>query len=80
MVAQMSFADDVTKETRPSGVPCRLCVLLQQLDDKTRKEVQEVLKDISWNAEAISRAMKRRGWEIRGETVRKHRRNCLISR
>jgi hypothetical protein len=76
----MSFLDDVTEETRPSGVTCRLCVLLKQLDEKTRKEVQEVLTDHSWNAEAISRAMKRRGWEIRGEGIRKHRRNCIVSR
>ena len=80
MVAQMTFADEVKQETRASGVPCRLCVLVEQFDEKTRKEVQEVLTDISWNAEAISRAMKRRGWEIRADTVRKHRRNCLISR
>lgn len=76
----MTFADDVREETRASGVQCRLCVLLEQLDDKTRKEVQEVLTDVSWNAEAISRAMNRRGWEIRADTVRKHRRNCLVSR
>lgn len=76
----MSFADDVRQETRATGVECRLCFLLRQLDDKTRKEVQDVIGDNSWNAEAISRAMKRRGWEIRGETIRKHRRNCLVSR
>lgn len=76
----MSFADDVKQETRSTGVECRLCGLLRSLDEKTRKEVQEVLTDGSWNAEAISRAMKRRGWEIRGESIRKHRRNCIVSR
>jgi hypothetical protein len=48
------------------------------MDTKTRGEVNEVLADQSWNAEAISRAMKRRGWEIRGDSIRKHRRNCLV--
>lgn len=76
----MSFADEVREATRPSGFECRLCVLIRSLDDKTRKEVQDVIADVTWNGEAISRAMKRRGWEIRGETVRKHRRNCLVSR
>lgn len=74
----MSFADDVREETRASGIECRLCVLLKNMDTKTRGEVDAVLADQSWNAEAISRAMKRRGWEIRGDSIRKHRRNCLI--
>jgi hypothetical protein len=78
MVAQMTFADDVREETRTSGIECRLCVLLKNMDTKTRGEVNEVLADQSWNAEAISRAMKRRGWEIRGDSIRKHRRNCLV--
>lgn len=80
MVAPMTFADEVREETRPSGYECRLCVLLRSLDDKTRKEVQDVLADPAWTGEAISRAMKRRGWEIRGEGIRKHRRNCIVSR
>ena len=74
----MTFADDVREETRSSGVECRLCVLLKSLDTKTRGEVESVLIDSSWNAESISRAMKRRGWEIRGDIIRKHRRNCLL--
>ena len=78
MVAEMSFADDVRAETRTSGIECRLCVLLKNMDTKTRGEVQGVLEDQAWNAEAISRAMKRRGWEISGDTIRKHRRNCLV--
>lgn len=80
MVAKVSFADDVRDETRTSGTPCRLCVLIESLDAKTKAEVIEVLDDSAWNAEAISRAMRRRGWEIRGEGIRKHRRNCIISR
>ena len=78
MVAQMSFADDVREETRSSGIECRLCVLLKNMDTKTRGEVDAVIDDPSQNAEAISRAMTRRGWEIRGDTIRKHRRNCLL--
>ena len=78
MVAQMSFADDVREETRSSGIECRLCVLLKNMDTKTRGEVDAVIVDSSQNAEAISRAMTRRGWEIRGDTIRKHRRNCLL--
>ena len=78
MVAEMTFADDVRAETRTSGIECRLCVLLKNMDTKTRGEVNDVLADQSWNAEAIARAMKRRGWEIRGDSSRKHRRNCLV--
>ena len=74
----MSFADDVREETRTSGIECRLCVLIKNMDTKIRGEVNEVLADQSWNAEAISRAMQRRGWEIRGDSIRKHRRNCLV--
>jgi hypothetical protein len=74
----MTFADDVREETRTSGIECRLCVLLKKMDTKTCGEVEAVLADQSWNAEAISRAMKRRGWEIRGDSIRKHRRNCLV--
>lgn len=74
----MTFADDVRAETRTSGIECRLCFLLKNMDTKTRGEVTEVLADQSWNAEAISRAMQRRGWEIRGDSIRKHRRNCLV--
>lgn len=78
MVAQMSFADDVRQETRSSGIECRVCFLLKNMDTKTRGEVDAVIVDQSWNAEAISRAMTRRGWEIRGDSIRKHRRNCLV--
>lgn len=75
----MSFADEVREQTRPSGTQCRICVLLKSLDSKTRDEVSSVIADSEWNAEAISRAMKRRGWDVRGDTVRKHRRNCVLS-
>ena len=78
MVAEMSFADDVRQETRSSGIECRVCVLVKQQDTKTRGEIEEVLADPSCNAEAIARAMNRRGWEIRGDSIRKHRRNCLL--
>ena len=77
MVAEMTFADDVRAETRTSGIECRLCVLLKNMDTKTRGEIEEVLADPSWNAEAIARAMNRRGWEIRGDSIRKHRRSNL---
>ena len=79
MVAEMTFADEVRSETRSSGVRCRLCVFLEGLDSKTRSEVTDVLADSAWNAEAISRAMMRRGWEFRGEAIRKHRQRCLVS-
>jgi len=78
MVAQMSFADEVRQETKSTGVRCRLCVFLEGLDAKTQAEIIEVLADETWNSEAISRAMIRRGWEFSGAAIRKHRQNCLI--
>lgn len=73
----MTFRDDVDNETRKNGTICKTCRILEKLPPKDRLEVAEVLGDPSCVAEAIARAMTRRGWEVSGSAIRSHRRNCL---
>jgi hypothetical protein len=77
MVEQVTFRDEVTTETRTNGTICKTCSILASLDPKERAEVAEVLADPGMIAEAISRAMTRRGWKVGGSAIRKHRQNCL---
>jgi hypothetical protein len=76
----MSFRDEVTTETKTNGTFCKTCRILASLDPKERAEVTEVLADPQMVAEAISRAMTRRGWKVGGSAIRKHRQTCLSSK
>lgn len=76
----MSFRDDVEAETRSNGVQCKTCRTLASLDPKEAAEVADVIADPDITAEAISRAMKRRGWEVGGNGIRQHRRNCIAKK
>jgi hypothetical protein len=73
----MSFLDDVTAETRTNGTSCKTCRILDTLPPKERAEVEPILADHNFTSEAIARAMRRRGWEVSGNGIRNHRRNCL---
>lgn len=73
----MTFRDEVEMETRVNGVVCKTCRILASLDPKERADVAEVIADPQMVAEAISRAMTRRGWEVGGSAIRKHRQRCL---
>lgn len=76
----MSFRDEVEAQTRSNGVMCKTCRTLASLDPKEAAEVADVIADPEISAEAISRAMKRRGWEIGGNGIRQHRRNCIAKK
>lgn len=80
MVAKMTFRDDVKAETRSNGVQCKTCRTLASLDPKEAAEVADVIADPDITAEAISRAMKRRGWGVSGNGIRQHRRNCIAKK
>ena len=79
-MAAMSFADDVKAETRSTGTVCKVCRIIGQIDPKERPEVEMVMADPNFVAEAIARAMARRGWEVSGNVIRNHRRKCISSK
>jgi len=76
----MSFVDDVVAESRRTGTQCKTCRIVANLDPKDRIEVETVLADPNFVAEAIARVMTRRGWEVGGNAIRTHRRNCLAKK
>lgn len=75
----MSFADEVKAENRGTGQKCRMCLLLEQLDQEDVTEITAVLADRSIPTEPIARALNNRGLEIGATSVRKHRVRCVVS-
>ena len=58
---------------RPSGVPCSVRVLLDQLDDEDREALQKVLADHSITSVDIYRALTDAGHYVGAQTVARHR-------
>ena len=69
----MGFADEVVAHSRHQGPRCTICEWLSGLDPKERREYEAVLDDRSYQATAISRALKLRRIFFGVDTIRRHR-------
>lgn len=69
----MGFADEVLAHSRQQGPRCTICEWLAGLTVKERAEYEPVLSDRSFQATAISRALKSRNISFGVDTVRRHR-------
>lgn len=74
---QNSFLEDV-RVSVIRGPLCSVRMIMAQIaqdDEVLSKEVQEALaQDTMYQASAISRELKRRGYDLSGSTISRHRR------
>jgi len=68
------FVDEVKAESRWGGSTCSVAILLAAIDETERDEIAQVLDDPAWKSTAITRALNKRGHEIKPDPISRHRR------
>ena len=72
----MSLSDALKIETtRRPGPRCTLCMTITKLPPADVASLQDAMDDKGVTSSAISRALVSEGYDIRSETVRRHRKN-----
>lgn len=69
----MRFADALAEAQRKKGPTCTVCQMLAELDEETASEIAAALDDPSLPHVVLSRALAAIGYEIKGNTVGRHR-------
>lgn len=62
-----------TEARRPKGPPCGMAVILDQLDDQERAQLEEALSDRSITAHIIATVLTNHGHRVALQTVGRHR-------
>ena len=65
---------EIKSERVVSGAIPKLAVIAQQMDEQDRKDLFEALDDHTISAASISRALKRRGFQITAGSISQYRR------
>ena len=71
------FVDEVKDEGRgKSRASCKVASFLALIDATERDEIVAVLDDPAWQHAAITRALNKRGYEIKADPIGRHRRRA----
>jgi hypothetical protein len=78
----MGLLDDIAKESRPAPVVCSVAVVLDDLPDADRAELEAALADpVTYTHRAITRVLNRRGYDMHDKRVANHRKGeCACAR
>lgn len=73
--------DLIREEVQSIGPTCKVRLILDKMDKQDRKELTEALLDPAFTSAAISRALNRAGFDIRPDSISRHRRrDCTCER
>lgn len=78
----MGLLDEIAKESRPAPVSCSVAMVLDDLPDAERAELEAALDDqVAYTHTAITRVLKRRGYDMHEKRVAAHRKgSCVCAR
>jgi hypothetical protein len=65
-----------TEHRRPSGTPCKTCMILKEVSDDDAEALRAYLADPLVTTSQIVRALNRFGCDISHASVLRHRTNC----
>lgn len=69
-----TFVDEAANASRPRKRHCAVGVVLNELPGEAADQLAEALSRSDLTGASISAAMKRRGFDITGGTIQRHRR------
>lgn len=73
------LTDLIKAEQTIPGPPCKVQVIAEQMSKEDAKEFREALADPAFQSSAITRALKKLGYEIGSTSIQRHRKhdcNC----
>ncbi len=77
--AAVGLLDDIAKESRPAPVSCSVALVLADLADPERAELEAALADqVAYTHTAITRVLKRRGYDMHDKRVAAHRKGACV--
>ena len=78
----MGLLDEIAEESRPPAPACSMALVLADLPDAERTELEAALADpAAYTHSAITRVLKRRGYEMHEKRVAAHRKGqCACAR
>jgi len=77
----MSLLAELREASIPTGPPCGVSTILALMDPVDRAELVEALASIQYKGSKIAEVLNRRGFDINGQTIQRHRRGlCRCAR
>jgi hypothetical protein len=78
----VGLLDEIAEESRPPVVRCSVAVVLDDLPDAERTELEAALADpATYTHRAITTVLKRRGYDMHDKRVANHRKGeCACAR
>jgi hypothetical protein len=78
----VGLLDEIAEESRPRAIRCSVAVVLDDLPDAERKELEAALADqATYTTTAICRVLTRRGFDMKHKRLSNHRKGeCACAR
>jgi hypothetical protein len=78
----VGLLDEIAEESRPPVVRCSVAVVLDDLPDAERKELEAAIADpATYTTSAICRVLNRRGFDMKHKRLANHRKGeCACAR
>lgn len=69
----MGLFDEMKEEAVIKGPPCSVSLMLQEMTDSDRSEFLMACADLSIPGTIIAKVLSRKGFDIKAESLRRHR-------